>query len=143
MPDWLPVFAKRTIWTVVDRMMVDPVVQPKLNRFRQEFGLSPAARIFHEWLHSPDLVLCLFPDWFAAQQPDWPPQTHVTGFPMYDAVNDNPLPNEVQKFLDAGEPPACVHSWICKQASPAIFESSCSQLVILSNHRGIFLTQYS
>jgi UDP:flavonoid glycosyltransferase YjiC (YdhE family) len=36
--------------------------------------------------HSPSLHLALFSKWLADKQPDWPPQTIITGFPWYDEV---------------------------------------------------------
>jgi rhamnosyltransferase subunit B len=36
------------------------------------------------WWLSPQSVLALWPDWFAPQQPDWPAQTQLMGFPLYD-----------------------------------------------------------
>ena len=58
-----------------------------------------------DWCHSPQRVLGLFPDWFGAVQPDWPPQTRLTGFPLQDGRTEAELPAEVRAFLDAGEPP--------------------------------------
>ena len=39
------------------------------------------------------------------KQPDWPPQTLVTGFPWYDRHGEGRLPAELAQFLDAGAPP--------------------------------------
>jgi UDP:flavonoid glycosyltransferase YjiC (YdhE family) len=55
-------------------------------------------------VHSPDLVLAAFSGLLASPQPDWPPQTVVTGFPFFDHDDDG-LPPEVLRFLDAGPPP--------------------------------------
>jgi len=55
------------------------------------------------------MVLALFSSVIAPRQPDWPPQTRVTGFPFYDrrdrAGDDAALDPELVKFLDAGAPP--------------------------------------
>ena len=74
-------------------------------RLRKELGLPP-------WVgnplvegHSPSLVLALFSEVLAAKQTDWPPQTVVTGFPMYDQHGEAGLPPELVRFLDAGPPP--------------------------------------
>ena len=99
LPDWLPIIVKQGIWRAIDFALIDPVVKPPLNTFRKELGLSPVSRIFHSWLHSPDRVVGLFPDWFAPPQPDWPPHTVLTGFPLYDHTHDAVLPSKIQKFL--------------------------------------------
>lgn len=31
----------------------------------------------------PQMSLCMWPDWFAEPQPDWPEGSHIAGFPMY------------------------------------------------------------
>jgi len=74
-------------------------------RFRKELGLPP-------WVgnplvegHSPSLVLALFSEVLAAKQTDWPPQTLVTGFPMYDRNAEGGLPPDLERFLGAGLPP--------------------------------------
>ena len=141
MPDWLPVPLKKGMWTALDYLLVDPIVKSKLNRFRRELGLPPASRIFHQWLHSPDLVLCLFPEWFAAKQPDWPPQTHMTGFPMYDDAQGISSFHKVQKFLDAGSPPLVFTPGSANKQAPQFFEEA-AKACDLTGHRGIFLTQY-
>ena len=42
---------------------------------------------------------------FAARQPDYPPQTVITGFPFYDSAPTRPLEPGLLEFLDAGDPP--------------------------------------
>ena len=104
-PNWLPRPLKRVWWLMVDRLAIDPVLADDVNAFRAELRLPPVQRLFHEWLHAPQRVLGLFPDWFAPPQPDWPPQTRLTGFPLYDAGEGRPLPPDLRRFLGAGEPP--------------------------------------
>ncbi|HUY90128.1 MAG TPA: nucleotide disphospho-sugar-binding domain-containing protein [Pirellulales bacterium] len=73
-------------------------------RLRRELGLPPTNELNPlSESHSPRLVLATFSKWFAEKQPDWPPQTVVTGFPLYDAGGE--LPPELVRFLDAGPPP--------------------------------------
>jgi UDP:flavonoid glycosyltransferase YjiC (YdhE family) len=55
--------------------------------------------------HSPSLVLALFSKRLADRQPDWPPQTVVTGFPFLEQEGGSGLPAALARFLDAGPPP--------------------------------------
>lgn len=55
--------------------------------------------------HSPTRVLALFSKLLAEKQPDWPPQTVVTGFPIYDRHGSIGMPIELARFLDEGPPP--------------------------------------
>lgn len=105
MPDWFPEPLRHAWWWLADTVVIDPALASGVNDYRAELGLPPVKRLFHEWLHSPQCVLGLFPDWFAPPQPDWPTQTRLTGFPLYDAGQGNPLPAALQRFLDAGGPP--------------------------------------
>jgi rhamnosyltransferase subunit B len=92
----------------VGRWKLDQLAAP-LYRLRAELGLPRGGNPMLEGQHSPRLVLALFSSVIAPRQPDWPPQTRVTGFPFYDrrdrAGDDAALDPELLKFLDAGEPP--------------------------------------
>lgn len=87
------------------RRMVDRALSPVVNSMRAEFDLPAVRQPVREWWHSPLRVIGLFPDWYAAVQPDWPPQTRLTGFPLYDESDATPLTPELDTWLEAGEPP--------------------------------------
>jgi len=100
----VPQLLRGPFWWMVDRLMLDPMIAPALNRFRQRHGLPPCRHVFRDAIHSRELVLGLFPPWFGAPQPDWPAQTRLTGFPL--APNSNEVvPTELDQWLGAGEPP--------------------------------------
>jgi UDP:flavonoid glycosyltransferase YjiC (YdhE family) len=92
----------------VGRLKLDQMAAP-LYKLRAELGLKRGGNPMLEGQHSPLRVLALFSSAIAKPQPDWPPQTRVTGFPFYDR-RDRPGDEErldpaLLKFLDAGEPP--------------------------------------
>ena len=108
--DWprsLPRPVVRLVLGLVERLMLDPVVRPAINRLRATLGLAPVRRVMSRWLHSPQQVICAFPAWFAAPQPDWPPNTACTGFPRMPAA-DGQLDPGLQRFIDAGAAPLVV-----------------------------------
>jgi rhamnosyltransferase subunit B len=73
---------------------------------RAEIGLPPSSESpLFEGQQSPSLVLAMFSKLLADKQPDWPPQTAVTGFPFYDQDGDSETNPELVRFLDAGPPP--------------------------------------
>jgi MGT family glycosyltransferase len=76
-----------------------------VTRFRNELGLSDTGNPMFDGQHSPTLVLALFSRVFAQPQPDWPPQTKITGFCFYDGRHQTPMPVELERFLGAGPPP--------------------------------------
>jgi rhamnosyltransferase subunit B len=87
-------------------LQTDRLLAAWMNRLRRELGLrNPVRRILRDYWMSPLRVLALFPEWFALKQADWPPQTIVTRFPLYDEGDRMPLDPELEAFLAAGEPP--------------------------------------
>jgi len=78
-----------------------------LHEFRAELGL-PATDVIaqFEGQFSPRLHLALFSRVLAAPQPDWPLNTLVCGFPLYDgAPLDARTQSGLEAFLASGEPP--------------------------------------
>ncbi|HKN75546.1 MAG TPA: nucleotide disphospho-sugar-binding domain-containing protein, partial [Candidatus Acidoferrum sp.] len=77
------------------------------HELRRELGLSASAHDpMFEGQFSPALTLAMFSPVLASPQPDWPPNTRVTGFSFYDRDNDSgSLVPALSAFLDAGEPP--------------------------------------
>jgi rhamnosyltransferase subunit B len=103
-PPWSPRWYKRGAFWAGQRLLVDRTVGPVTNRFRAEVGLPPMRRTLH-WWNSPDGILCLFPEWYAPRQPDWPEPLWFSQFPMWDESDLRPPQPEVDAFLDAGDPP--------------------------------------
>jgi len=101
----VPPSLKRILYWVADQFLIDNELAPELNAFRRELGLCPVHRIFDEFVHSPQLVLGLFADWFASRQPDWPRNLHLPGFVLYDAAPQKSVPNEAEQFLTEGPAP--------------------------------------
>lgn len=106
-----PMWFKKAFFRFVDWAAIDRVLKGPLNEFRATLGLSPVSRVLHRWIHSPQCVIGFFPDWFAPPQPDWPPHTHLVGFPLWDGGGVGgpaPVAPEVRAFLDAGTAPIVV-----------------------------------
>jgi rhamnosyltransferase subunit B len=103
--DWLPKGWNRLVCAAVDFLVIDRALGGPVNELRASIGLGPVKRIFGEWIHSPDRVVGLFPDWFGPPASDWPGQTVLTGFPLYDEAEVTPIDPELERFLDSGEPP--------------------------------------
>lgn len=76
-----------------------------VRELRQELGLEPGGHPMFEGQFSPHAVLALFSNVLAKTQPDYPPNTVITGFPFYDAKDAQPPSRELMQFLENGEPP--------------------------------------
>jgi UDP:flavonoid glycosyltransferase YjiC (YdhE family) len=136
-PGWLNLMLFRAVFDV----MGDWVLAATVNEFRSKFGLPPASRILHQWWHSPQLVVALFPEWFAAPQPEWPKQTKLTGFPLYDERGQHVMPPEVESFLQRGDPPiAFTFGSAMTQAEEELAASA--EACRLLGRRGILLTRH-
>lgn len=75
-----------------------------VQQFRAELGLPPAGAPLFEGQFSARGTLAMFSSVLASPQRDWPPNTHVTGFSFYSG-RSRTLPDDVARFLAAGEPP--------------------------------------
>jgi rhamnosyltransferase subunit B len=124
-PQWAPGWLKSLQWWAAEKV-VDFHVLPALNRFRKAHGLPPARGMLSHW-HSPDRVIALFPDWFGPPQPDWPEQTRLTGFPMFDESGLLELPSELEDFLNAGEPPVVFTPGSAMSQGSAFFREAATQ----------------
>ena len=102
---WLtrsPRWVKRVFFAMVDILFWEAARKP-LNAFRRELNLPPLRNFFNEAFHGAEGVAALFPDWFAARQPDWPPRVRQFSFPV--TIHPHPLPESLETFLTSGAPP--------------------------------------
>lgn len=77
-----------------------------LQRLRAEFGLPYISNPIFEGKYSPKKVLALFSNVLAQPQPDWPPNTLITGACVYDrSLNNASLQPALVKFIESGAPP--------------------------------------
>jgi rhamnosyltransferase subunit B len=104
-PLWLPYPLRSGLFWALERGLLDRILGPDINRLRSELGLPAVTRIYGRWIHSPQGVLGLFPDWFAPAQTDWPPNVSLTGFPLFDEGNLRDLDPETEEFLAKGSRP--------------------------------------
>jgi len=142
-PISLPPLIIRGVFTLIDALVLDKLFAPDINRFRQSLGLPPINKIFGGWMHSPQKNLGLFPDWFAALQRDWPPQTQLTGFVYYDKQQNGneELPEELETFLRAGSAPIIFTAGTAMKHADKFF-LDCIEACQLFDQRGILLTQH-
>jgi len=98
-----PVFWGPVFWmgARATRFLAKPWYQ-----LRAEIGLPPTRENNPlRDVHAPALVLALFSKLLADKQPDWPPQTVVTGFALFDQDSQVGLPPALARFLEEGPPP--------------------------------------
>ncbi len=123
-PAWAPGWCIRLIYWLADKFLIDPLICPQLNAFRQELGLSPVKRVMQSWWNSPQRIIGLWPGWFASPRPDWPPQAKLAGFPLYDESNIGTLSPELEAFLAAGSAPIAFTPGSAMQQGREFFEAA-------------------
>ncbi|MEZ6091049.1 MAG: glycosyltransferase [Pirellulaceae bacterium] len=83
-PAWL---VEASYWAA-DRLLIARWLDRPINRVRQAIGLAPVRSVLNNWYLSPDLVLGLYPEWFAADKEHWPDRLQCTGFPLEDGARE-------------------------------------------------------
>ena len=132
---------RRSIYWGADTLFFDRFLRAPTNAFRAEHGLPPVRRLFHQWIHSPDLTLGLFPEWYGAPQPDWPASAVTAGFPLFDEADERPQPAGLDGFLEAGDPPVVVTPGTAMRHAKSFFEKSLQAAEMLGR-RAILLSHF-
>lgn len=139
---WMPRWWNRFCFWLADRMVIDPTLLPTLNAFRAEVGLTtPVRRVFRDWVHSPDCVLGLWPEWWVPRRGDWPAQFVQTGFPLYDESGAADVEPAVEEFLASGDPPIAFTPGSAMVHGQAFF-SAAAEACRRLGRRGLLLTRF-
>ena len=101
---WWPHWYRRLLYWVGNRLVLGKTIGKAVNDLRRDVGLPPEPVVFGRWRHSPQLILGLFPDWYASAR-DWPAHFHRVGFVRYDRAEIDDVPWDVRGFLDDGPKP--------------------------------------
>lgn len=136
-PRWL----QGLLFRIGERFFVDPVVGPGLNAMRREVGLPPVRKIIR-WWNSRSGVFCMFPEWYAPRQPDWPTPLWQTDFSLWDERSEEPLSDEAAKFLADGDRPIVFtpgSAYLFGESFFAAAAEACRKL----QRRGILLTRFA
>ena len=141
LPRWWPWWLRRLAYRVGEKWLVDPMLAPKINQMRRELGLAPVSNIITRYWHSPDTVVCLFPEGYAAPAADWPANIRLASFPLYDEANIRGLSDEQERVLDAGDPPVVVTFGSAMRHAKAHFAGA-AEAIRRTGRRGILLTPH-
>ncbi len=109
-------------------------------RLRSELGLDRGANVIFDAKHAPGRVLAMFSPLLGEPQPDWPPNTEITGFVFYDGdAGKQELPEEVELFLQAGEPPVVFTLGSAAVLDAGDFYEQSAQAALMAGVRGVLL----
>jgi UDP:flavonoid glycosyltransferase YjiC (YdhE family) len=139
LPRWAPKPLGAMYWAAVDAAGYVLAGRP-LNRLRATLGLPPVRRLFRWWL-SPELTIGLFPEWYAAPQPDWPAQLRLVGFGLYDGDAGGELADDLRAFCQSGAPPIAFTLGTGMSHAAEFFREAVEACALLDS-RGLLLTKY-
>ena len=138
---WLPTPMRRWSQALAERLVMDRWTRPRLNAFRETLGLPPVRHVWSRWIHSPDLVIGAWPEWFAPTQADWPPATITSGFPIFDEGGAG-MDDALRAFLEAGPPPVGITPGSAMAHGRQFFARALAACTALSR-RAIFITPFA
>jgi rhamnosyltransferase subunit B len=119
----------------VTRDWAEPVYQ-----LRRELGLDRGANVIFDAKHAPNLVLAMFSPLLGEPQPDWPPNTEITGFVFYDGdAGKQELSEELERFLHAGEPPVVFTLGSAAVLDAGDFYEQSAQAALIAGVRAVLL----
>jgi UDP:flavonoid glycosyltransferase YjiC (YdhE family) len=91
------------VWLFLGRMLIAPI-----NNFRKRVGAPLVKGIVSAGIMSDKLLLLPSSPNVVAADPKWPAYVKMTGFWFPDLAPDFQPPADVQRFLDAGDPPIVI-----------------------------------
>jgi rhamnosyltransferase subunit B len=141
MQGW-PVWAARAALSALERGVIDRQVGPGLDAVRRQLGLRPVRRILSQWMHSPQRVVCAWPDDYAPAQVDWPAQAVTTDFVRWPSAAGETLAPALGEFLSHGPAPVGFTPGSAMAHGQSFFEQAvraCKDLGL----RAVFITPFA
>lgn len=129
----------RPWWRLLE-LIADLLIGRYVNRVRKGIGMPSVTRVAR-WAFSPRLVIGLFPEWYAAPQPDWPYPTRLAGFGLFDGMSNRSVPNEILDLCRTGSPTIAFTFGTGMKHGAALFRAAKCACEILGA-QGIFLTRF-
>lgn len=134
----LPLWLKRLLIHLPNP--ADRFAAPSVAKACKMEGIPKPRSLWWDWANSPDGSLCLFPEWFAQPQPDWPANLKQWDFPLEDLATERPLTPEIQQFLAQGDLPIVFTPGSANIQAERFFQVAL-QAVIQLKKRAIFVTR--
>lgn len=137
-PHGWPTWAKVLSAGLAERLALDPLVGDALAPAFRLAGLSPRRRLFSQFLHSPQRVAYLFPQWFGPAAEDWPRAGVHMGFPHVAALVSQ-LPTAVASFVARDDGPLIVLTAGTAASEPPPWVARCTQALTQTGARVLVL----
>ncbi len=139
--DWVPSWFKQLQFNIGERILINSQLLAATNQFRDCHRLPPIQRAT-SYFYSPQCNIGLFPDWYGPPQPDWPSPTWVTGFPLWDESSICEVSDELESFLNEGEPPIVFTPGSAMMHGKQFFKTAVAACMRMGA-RGLLLSRFS
>lgn len=137
----MPVWLRKVYYRAIDWLEIDRRLLKGTNVFRRELGLPAVHRVFDGWLHSTQLVIGLFPYWFAPQPADWPNHFYHASFPLWDEGDVRQPDPELEKFLSEKDAPYVFTAGSANMHGEKLFRIA-AETCAASKRRGIMIAKF-
>lgn len=141
-PTWWPRSLVKSMYWLGHRLLIDPTMEQVVGKYRHELRLPKVRNYFRDWIHSNELVLGLWPDWFAEPASDWPKNMKLTGFPLFDTMSSQPLCDAALRFIKEGPLPLVATFGSAMTCGQKLFQTTVETCKSL-NLRAILLTPFA
>jgi UDP:flavonoid glycosyltransferase YjiC (YdhE family) len=136
-----PRWVARAQFRLGEWVMTERLIRKPLDALRMRVGLPPLNGRYFDWYYGVAPPVALFPEWFAPDPGDWPTGTVTTGFPLWDGGDERPLSDDLERFLDAGEPPIAFTPGSAHRHARQFFSAAADACRCLGK-RGVLLSKY-
>jgi sterol 3beta-glucosyltransferase len=128
------------------------VVSKKITWWTSSFGYEqvrrraglPKRKLYFPFdddpLRPPTPILCAWSPSLLPPSSEWTSNVHVTGYYFFDLNTSYQPPEELQNFLDAGEPPLCVSFGSMVNRNAEKIDHIVRQVLMKTGKRGIILS---
>jgi UDP:flavonoid glycosyltransferase YjiC (YdhE family) len=113
---------------------------PPLNRLRRELGLGPLKEQFIQTPRRATVSLGLWSPHFRPPMSDDPENSRITGFVWFDRHSGDHAPEEIERFLDDGEPPVIFTLGTTAVHVAGAFYEAAAEACRLIGRRGLLMT---
>jgi len=141
-PQGWPLPWRRFGLKMLERFLTDPIIRRHLKAQTDRLCLPPLRHALSHWIHSPDRVLNLYPEWFCPLPSDAPGPTRLIGFPMTDLAVQQPITPELRQFLAQGDAPIVFATGSSMRRAEGYF-STAVQICQQMGRRGLLLSRHT
>jgi len=112
----------------------------------REQGIPAPRRLLTDWWESPLGTICLFPEWFAPPQRDWPARLRMSDFPCFDLPSidgqgESEVGEKLGHFLATGAPPIVFTGGSAMRTGDRFFREALAAC-LTTGTRGVFVARY-